>query len=305
MFFTQFLCNFRSLFWYEESKITYLGLGTLMTSYLNGSNIRSFFQEAEEDIDAKSNCNCPGNPQVARTFVIDMTNDNYELYWIDPWINKIIATDMTGCKCRVIVDATEMKKHGFIPNSITVDSKYIYWFNSTEEEIYYTNKNQSSKIEHVKASYGYKIISLDPGNQRYPPRECLFPKLHNLQPKILSNTDKTITLKLPSVQKADNCKRFEYEMTLTEYTILYKIKKSNDTAICDKESCFFVATTNVEVVLNDLKPFTNYTVMLEVTNYYAKLHEIKPLNGLSLVFQTAAEGKFYYSIIVNYLILCN
>lgn len=262
-----------------------------MISNLNGSHVRSFFNNSDQ-----SDCNCPENPQVARTFTIDMTKgDNYELYWVDPWVHKIIATDMYGCQCRTVLDATEKKKFGFTPMSITVDSKYVYWFNSTVKEIYYTNKYKNAKVEQAKTTHGYKIMALDPSNQKYPLRQCLFPKVQKLRPKVLSNSADSITLEMPVVEKPNQCRHLKYEMSMPEYTIFYRIHMKNDASVCDKESCPYVTSTNIEVVLTDLKPFTNYTVMLEATNYYSKLHEIKPIVGSSLVLQTAAEGMYIHN----------
>lgn len=276
----------RTLFWYEE--IEHPGLGTIMTSHLNGSDIKPFFRNSET---SGRECNCPENPHVAKAFVIDMTRSkNYDLYWVDPWLHHIIATDMDACKCRVVVDATEKKKYGFTPMSITVDSRYVYWFNSTQKEIFYTTKHHKTRIEERKTAYGYKIMALDSGNQPYPPRLCLFPKILMLRPKLIANSANSITLHMPYVEKPNRCHSLEYEMSTTEYTIFYRIQIPNDTSLCDKESCSYVVTTNTKVVINDLKPFTNYTVMLEATNYYAKLHEVKPLVGNPMIIQTAAEA---------------
>ncbi|XP_075975168.1 receptor protein-tyrosine kinase sevenless [Anticarsia gemmatalis] len=272
-----------SLFWYEESG--HPGLGTIMTSHLNGSDIRTFFKDSDND------CNCPENPQVARAFVIDMTRNNgYGIFWIDPWVHHIIATDMEACKCKIVVDATEKKKYGFTPMSIAVDSRYVYWFNSTQKEIFYTTKNHKTRIEERKTSYGYKTMALDPGSQPYPDRKCLYPKIPHLKPTVISNSANSITLRMPPVQKPTECNLLEYEMTTTEYTIFYRIQMKNDSTVCDKESCPLITTTNREVVIPDLRPFTNYSVMLEATNYYAKLHEIKPIVGVPLTLQTAAEA---------------
>ncbi|CAH2047113.1 unnamed protein product, partial [Iphiclides podalirius] len=277
----------RSLYWYEESN--HQGLGTLMTSEVNGSNIRTFFSNHEENPKSHSDCNCPENPQVARTFILDMTRDNIELYWVDPWVHQIVAADIEGCKCRVVVDAAK-KKYGFNPMSVTVDSKYVYWFNSTEKSIYYTNKVKRSDIQHAKAAYGYKIVTLDPANQPYPPRQCLYPKAGNLHPKVISNSANSITLQMPKVGKPAYCHDIHYEMTATEYTVYYRLQTSNDTTACDKETCPYKTTTDAELVLNELRPFTNYSVLLEATNYYAKLYGVKPIVGSSLILQTAAEA---------------
>ncbi|XP_028033617.1 proto-oncogene tyrosine-protein kinase ROS isoform X3 [Bombyx mandarina] len=276
----------QSLMWYEETG--HPGLGTLMISDLMVLDIQSFFNKSNNK--TKSDCNCPENPQVAKTFVIDMTEYNYEVYWIDPWVHRILAADMSGCKCRLVVDATEKKKYGFTPMSIAVDSKYIYWFNSTAKEIFYTNKNVKSEIHHVKTSYGYKIMTLDPANQKYPPRQCLMPEIKEFKAKVLSHGANYIILQLPSANKPKLCKTLEFQMPLTEYTVYYKIYNIRENTDCDKESCFFTTTTNTEAILNELQPFTNYTVTVEATNYYAKLHEVKPLVGATLVLQTAAEA---------------
>ncbi|RVE41944.1 hypothetical protein evm_013412 [Chilo suppressalis] len=277
----------RSLFWYEES--SHPGLGTLMTSNINGSDIRTFFNKTNNP--SEKNCNCPENPQVAKSFVIDVSSSNQELYWIDPWVHQILAADMNGCKCRVAVDATEKKKYGFMPMSITVDSKYVYWFNSTEKEIFYAVKSKKQKIEHAKTSHGYKIMAIDPANQPYPPRNCLYPKSQHLEPKVLSNSAYSLTLQMPLMQKPQNCRHLEYEMTATEYTLYYRAQsENNQTAECNKDTCSYITTTRSEVILDELKPFTKYTVMISATNFYAKLHEIKPVVGVPVSLQTAAEA---------------
>ncbi|XP_045523257.1 proto-oncogene tyrosine-protein kinase ROS isoform X2 [Pieris brassicae] len=283
----QVVPSMRSLFWYEESSHT--GFGTLLTSHVNGSNVRPFFNYSDSsELDFRDDCNCPENPQIAKSFVIDLTND-IEIFFIDPWLYRIVATDITGCHCRVVVDATEKKKYGFIPMSLTVDSKYIYWYNSSERSIFYTNKFKKNKIDQVKSTFGYKIMALDVSNQPYPPRPCLFPNAEKLIPRVLSNSANSIKMQMPIIIKPNNCTKLEYEMTLTEYTVLYRLH-SLDTTPCDRDSCFHLTTTNTEIILNDLKPFTNYTVRIEVTNYYAKLHEMKPIIGPMCLLQTAAEA---------------
>nr|XP_026496387.1 proto-oncogene tyrosine-protein kinase ROS isoform X1 [Vanessa tameamea] len=280
-----------SLYWYEED--SHPGFGVLMTSKIDGSNIRTFFNNTDEDVsssDFQEECKCPDNPQIASSFVIDLTSNNFELYWVDPWTHRIIVSDLHGCSCRVIIDATEKKKYGFTPMSITVDSKYIYWYNSTEKNIYYTSKSKKNKIEQVKTTFGYKIMALDPASQPYPPRLCLFPSLENLYPNVTSHSANSITLQMPPVTKPSKCTKILYEMTSTEFTIFYRLHSSNDTSICDRESCPYITTANSEVVLTDLKPFTNYSVLLEATNYYAKLYEVKPIVGTPIILQTAAEA---------------
>lgn len=286
--------HFRLLYWYEETN--HLGLGVLMTAKTDGSDIRSFFNNSDSFMsfsDFQDNCNCPESPQIARSFIIDLTNNKFELYWIDPWLHNILVTDEHGCNCKVVVNATEKKKYGFTPMSITVDSKHIYWYNSTEKNIYYTNKFKRNKIEQVQASYGYKIMALDPGRQPYPPKECLYPTNQLLIPKVMSHSANSIKLKMPVITKPANCQNFSYNMAATDYTILYKMRLKNDTSPCDRDTCSFLTTTSGEVVLNELKPFTNYTVMIEATNYYGKLYEMKPIVGVSLIVQTAAEGTLY------------
>lgn len=268
-----------------------------MTAKTDGSDIRTFFNNSDGFMspnDFQDKCDCPESPQIASSFIIDLTNNEFELYWIDPWLHNILVTDEHGCNCKIVVNATEKKKYGFTPMSITVDSKRIYWYNSTEKNIYYTNKFKGNKIEQVKSSYGYKIMALDPGRQPYPPRRCLYPTLKLSSPKVISYSANSIKLKMPAVNKPASCQNFLYNMAVTEYTVLYKPRVKHDP--CDRETCSFQITTSDEVILIDLKPFTNYTVMVEATNYYGKLHEIKPIVGHSLIAQTAAEGTFYFNV---------
>lgn len=288
------LTSFRSLYWYEDSNHT--GLGNLFTTKLGGSNVTHFFNK-------RKGCSCPDRPQVARSFVLDMTNNKTSLLWVDPWKNRIYESDILGCNCSLVVDASEKKKYGFLPTSITVDSKYVYWYNSTEKFIFYTNKFKISKIEQAKVSLGYKIMALDPGKQPYPPTHCLLPSSQKLLPKFIGHSANSITLHLPHIRKPhhEDCKNLQYELPATEYTIFYRALIKNISIICDRDSCPYLTTTSTEVVLNELKPFANYSVMIEATNYYSKLHNVPPVYGMPLIVQTAAEGKLitnnlYYTI---------
>lgn len=83
-----------------------------MTSKIDGKNIRSFFNQTG-DSGFKNKCNCPENPQVSRSFVIDISNvAKHTLYWIDPWVHNIISSDMNGCQCKIIVNATLEHNYG-------------------------------------------------------------------------------------------------------------------------------------------------------------------------------------------------
>ncbi|XP_032516846.2 proto-oncogene tyrosine-protein kinase ROS isoform X1 [Danaus plexippus] len=273
----------RSLYWYEDSNHT--GLGNLFTTKLGGSNVTHFFNK-------RKGCSCPDRPQVARSFVLDMTNNKTSLLWVDPWKNRIYESDILGCNCSLVVDASEKRKYGFLPTSITVDSKYVYWYNSTEKFIFYTNKFKISKIEQAKVSLGYKIMALDPGKQPYPPTHCLLPSSQKLLPKFIGHSANSITLHLPHIRKPhhEDCKNLQYELPATEYTIFYRAQIKNISIVCDRDSCPYLTTTSTEVVLNELKPFANYSVMIEATNYYSKLHNVPPVYGMPLIVQTAAEA---------------
>ncbi|GFU65020.1 proto-oncogene tyrosine-protein kinase ROS [Trichonephila clavipes] len=109
----------------------------LMVSDLNGSNIRSFFslhaynnkkvkdrEKPHTHTNTPINCNCTFT-SVGEAFAIDYSNANMKILFTDG-VN-ILSSDIYGCICHVLVNATESVNSGLPPSSITVDSSNIYW----------------------------------------------------------------------------------------------------------------------------------------------------------------------------------
>lgn len=140
----------------------------------------------------------------------------------------------------------------------------------------------------MKTTHGSKILALDPATQPYPPKECLYPPPGNLEPQMITNSASSLTLQIPKVGKRERC--LDLETAVTEYTIYYQLQSSKHSDYND-EPILSVNTVDREVVLYNLSTFKNYTVYLEASNYYARMHDIPAVKGSSVIVQTAAEGK--------------
>ena len=110
---------FRSLIWTLASENSC----NLMISDTSGSNVRPFFSRALEYETFSSKvkvkrttgktCNCKPSTSVSSAITIDTTNSSQpKILFVDDKYGHIWASDIEGCSCHLLFNATENSASG-------------------------------------------------------------------------------------------------------------------------------------------------------------------------------------------------
>ncbi|XP_029168082.1 proto-oncogene tyrosine-protein kinase ROS-like isoform X2 [Nylanderia fulva] len=276
-------------------------------SDLDGKNKKSLFEEKD------NKCFCPYKLQEPSTMQIDNTNiDQPLMYWTSK--DHLIAGDIYGCKCRLVLSAGNQKFF----NYLTIDKTNIYLFSRDELQsivyLYMLNKkyaliesnenafkhefniykigNKSQiAFKHVPKDIGFvepinSVIALDVSSQPYPPTTCLTPKVKNYAIKVTNITANSIIVNLPEPDPNDGCEKYNLPTTIYIISVSHcldndhnKFKKRNE------------QTHKSHYEIKNLTPFTEYRLKLALSNFYVDKFSMDLQFGEDVI-QKTNPGKF-------------
>ena len=253
----------------------------------SSSNVRLFFQQNKprNKREIYEACNCAGHPMVGRTLAIDRSSyGKPELLWFDAKFDRIVASDLSGCNCRVVINST----YGFPPTSLTVDNDFIYWSNSSLGNVYKIRKQGSIETKIVstlmdslqtdqnepllvlsETAHGvHGIKAMSDHLQPYPNYECLVPMEYHEAVRLVDNTANSLTISISEVRRPLGCSKITLASVL--YTIYFGKIMSDGSYECglSLRGCKKIETYNETTTITGLEPFTNYTIRVAVKNYY-------------------------------------
>lgn len=92
-------------------------LGHIKVSDTNGKNVKEFFkyENARKKRDTEpDDCNCSKNVILASSMSLDWSSKIFEpkVVWADGEKGHIWSTDLSGCKCNILVNASETINKG-------------------------------------------------------------------------------------------------------------------------------------------------------------------------------------------------
>ncbi|CAL1681233.1 unnamed protein product [Lasius platythorax] len=233
----------------------------IMHSNLDGKNMKPFSKSKYDK------CFCPYKLLEASSMKIDNTNINKPLmYWTSN--DRLIAADIYGCRCKLILSAGDQ----IFFNYLTIDKTNIYLFSSSEQLIYILKKkyalleskeNAFTRTEklHFSLPYIYQIIALDRSLQPHPQMICKIPKRIDYHVKVETITSNSIVVNLPEPVPNIGCEK--KNLAPTKYTISVSHCLDNNEL---KE--FNVQTYELQHKIQNLTPFTEYTLKLALSNFY-------------------------------------
>ncbi|KAG8193693.1 hypothetical protein JTE90_024054 [Oedothorax gibbosus] len=260
----------------------------LMISDTNGSNVRPFFMQYTEaptsnKLKVKRNkslismplCNCSKTATVGPAITIDNSDKAHlKILFVDSLYGHIYSSDIQGCICKILINGTE--SYGLPPTSITVDSEKIYWSNLTTGKIYSMNKikqHLDSELPVVQEIKGIRSIrAIGHHIQPFPDVSCLLTESYSFRAELIGKSSSSLTLHLPDVQRPAVCKKISTPSVL--YTLYYGAVSEASNSSCfisnDLKRCKVLSTYSKNVVLENLDPFTNYSIRVSVMNYYSR-----------------------------------
>lgn len=280
----------KKLYWIETTdRARY----KLMQSNIDGEEVQPFFSQRNGNrrrLEGDSSfCNCPLFPEVGPSFTVDHSDAKSKplLVFIDPYTLNVMSTDQDGCICNVVANNTVIN-NVFSLNHIKSDIATLYWMNPSQGLLYSFKKRDTNIL-----SKKVEVSDIDIFGQHmqpYPPKECLSPKQSdNFTVSLNYKSANFINLRMPDPIIHENCNN--YSMTSIAYTIFYKMF-NNDSDCLTAEECGEKITFDRNVELGGLKPYTNYTVSVSISNHFSNTDEI--LVGLPSIFQTAPGGKYKF-----------
>ncbi|XP_055926559.1 proto-oncogene tyrosine-protein kinase ROS-like isoform X2 [Argiope bruennichi] len=282
----------------------------LMISDLSGSNIRPFFFQVveyennnnnkvkvkrERTKPTKSSCNCSSTvTTVGEAIAIDNTNTSeLKVLYVDGLHGHILSSDISGCVCHLVINATQNQNSGLPPTSITVDKQNVYWSNRKVGKVFSISKTK--KFSEVSDSHplvaeevrGIRSIrAIGHYLQPFPDASCLISESYTEKARLIRSTHNSLALYLPHVHRPNFCNRISSPSLL--YTVYYGPLNDDVTQSCfmeiGKNTCQSKKTYNDTIILDGLKPFTNYSIRISVENYYSKGLSVP---GPEVTYQTA------------------
>ncbi|XP_054270502.1 proto-oncogene tyrosine-protein kinase ROS isoform X2 [Macrosteles quadrilineatus] len=264
------------LYWVEERLH---GIGSLMRSRTDGSEIRPFFPTSlTVSRWTRNACNCPDAPDVGAAIAIDQSEpDSPQLLFVDAWTNHIVASDMDGCSCNMLVNTSFVSAAGLPPTSMTVDHRLVYWSNASEGRIYSVVKASDNSmmaslvggVSSINATGVRNIAAVGSHLQPYPVVHCLTPKQTTAVPQLVNRTDQTITLELPLPERERDCGNVSLATVL--FTVFYGPSDASPSCLEDIKMCGKVESFDRIVTIEGLQELTEYTFFLTFSNHYSEL----------------------------------
>ncbi|XP_029165224.1 proto-oncogene tyrosine-protein kinase ROS-like isoform X2 [Nylanderia fulva] len=259
----------------------------IMQSDFNGKNIKSFL---EDHI-------CQYKLELSSSMQIDTTNvDKPLMYWILE--NNLFVTNINGSKCNLILRATN--KTYF--DDLTIDKINIYLYNNFDKIIYIIKKRyalleskenafesvEKINMQGINTNMYHRLIALDKSLQLYPPTICLTPKMEEYRvEKVLLNAN-SIEVSLPEPILNVGCKKYNLATTIYHISVSYLTCLDNDSIQIEH---FTVKTYERHYEIQNLTPFTEYTLKLALSNFYANKLLMSLLQFGSNVILKTIPGK--------------
>ncbi|KAL6446736.1 hypothetical protein ACFW04_001285 [Cataglyphis niger] len=273
---------FRILYWtrYVDNR------NQLIQSDLDGNNTQI--------IENNLSIICPFSlDKSSDTIIMKIDNMNSKeplIYWISSYF--FFVTDINGSRCNLILEYKNVgRKIYFL--SFILDKTNIYISTIFQNGYVYILKKEYALLDSVDAfkyirnmsinlSISVNFYAFDKSLQSYPPTKCLTPdkKVYKLEDMTVT-TSNSIIVNLPEPVPKSGCKKHNLPATLYTINISYCL---------DKESNLFDNLTEQTYEryyeIQNLTPFTEYKLLLIISNFYSDQLSMDSSLGSEVILRT-------------------
>ncbi|XP_076466208.1 proto-oncogene tyrosine-protein kinase ROS-like [Babylonia areolata] len=220
-------------------------------------------------------CPCMDSMNVSPVIAMDYytKHGQNEVVFVDVRSNTIFTVDINGCNCSVIFKPSQGEVHGLPPSLLAVDHLRVYWYNSSEGQLYSINKITRDKVQKQNLTGVQDIVAYGRHLQPLPDSECLDPGPYkgSVETSQLGNT--SVLLRLQPVQRPSQCGRISAPQD--KFTVYFRrldVDKTSGFLDCSSspDDCLKKEAYSTGVELQGLEPFTQYLVQVAVSNYYTE-----------------------------------
>ncbi|XP_071997816.1 proto-oncogene tyrosine-protein kinase ROS isoform X2 [Engystomops pustulosus] len=287
------------IYWIES-----LENGNRLSFYdLVNDTIVSIFGYYKKVVPITSNCDCyEKNCALGTLLAMDNTGWNNSYIFFLCNVTEIWTSDLDGCHCWKVNSVPLLP--GASITSLSVDEYYIYWITENNENtnVYYASKMTMLSVLLETIQENVQITAYSTALQPFPDKGCLKLVPHIEKPTILSTTNTSITLNLPSVITEVICP------LIRSCTTTYKVKHRK---LLDEDH--ILAPDSVDAhstilefqeqlaTISGLQPFSIYEFEVNAINYYSFLLDQQPL--AATVTGRTAYGVPEAAVITNLTIL--
>ncbi|XP_070154570.1 proto-oncogene tyrosine-protein kinase ROS-like [Polyergus mexicanus] len=253
----------------------------LMQSDLDGENVR---------ILQKNLSMCPFSANIS-LFYLKIDNMNTKkplLYWLTN--DLLIVTDINVSMCNLILQTEKNEISKIYFESLTIDKTNIY-ISTSDNNYMYVLKKKYALLESVDAfkyiqkikrpDSTYKFYAFGKSLQSYPPTKCLTPekRVYNIEEVMVATSSISVNLPEPGVK--NGCEKYNLPTTL--YTIHISYCLDNE---LNKFDNITVQTYERYYEIQNLTAFTEYKLLLVISNFYSDQLSMDPLFGSEVTLRT-------------------
>ncbi|XP_072264904.1 proto-oncogene tyrosine-protein kinase ROS isoform X2 [Pyxicephalus adspersus] len=267
------------LYWLEHWE---MGTGISYYDIMNDTIIHVLGQYNQKDVAKGVGCDCHLKSwELITLMTLDTTNTSGSLILFLWNETNIWASDMDGCHCWNVIRIPLIS--GSAITSLTVDDYFIYWSVKEYEKnsIYGANKKDHIiTLLQIISEQHVQVLAYSTSLQHFPDKRCLLLESLTSSPVIMSSTNTSITLQLPSVNNTLKCP------TIKSSTPTYTVtsRKLSDGEYKEPSNSTNIISTqefqNQIAVILGLQPFSEYEIEVSVTNYYSFLLFEQPRNAV-------------------------
>ncbi|RWS08705.1 Proto-oncogene tyrosine-protein kinase ROS-like protein [Dinothrombium tinctorium] len=250
------------LFWTEFSSKEE---GVIRKYDLKAKEMSSFFGKSNSHSD---DCKCfATSPTVGKAISIERIGDSKSrILWTDERKGIIWSTDFDACDCQQVVNMGI--KRSIL--AVASDEHNYYWITEPFRTLFRMPKQENNLPEISKSIEMSKNVALLKAfeTQPYPERDCLSPLPYDSKVALISKGYSYLVFTIPRVRRPQHCENFS--LPSIEYKLYYGKVFANNSFECDLslKFCHILQTYNQTVALNNLEPYTNYSIRVGVSNYY-------------------------------------
>ncbi|XP_052809891.1 proto-oncogene tyrosine-protein kinase ROS-like isoform X2 [Mya arenaria] len=226
---------------------------------------------ARQSRDLTPPCSCPRDVRVGPGVTVDLVkNGGTELVFVELGSMSLIAADMQGCQCRVLLNTTEKDRKGLPASHMTVDHVNLYWYHSDSSTLYMLDKEtgmvRSTSLPHVT-----DILAFGSHLQPLPGSECLDVSPYADPVHIVSYTNTSVRVWMTPVSWPEQC--LEISHPAVRYTVFYKVLDDmNPYSDCSDPNymCSQQFSYTGELEIEGLTPYTYYILQGAVSSQYSQ-----------------------------------
>ncbi|KMQ87935.1 proto-oncogene tyrosine-protein kinase ros [Lasius niger] len=200
--------------------------------------------------------------------------------------NTFYGTDVLDMDLQDVFEFKDNNDDGYLETVYSVLEHKVYGITFDTENAFKHVQKVHIKL-YYDQTWGSKIRAFGKSLQPYPPTICLIPNLKDYHVKEKTITANSIIVSLPEPIPNDGCKKYNLATTIYTISVSYLTCLDND---LNKIKEFNVQTYERHYEIQNLMPFTEYTLKLALSNFYVDMLSMGLQFGANVKLKTTLNA---------------